>query len=707
MRKVSFWICYSSIISLLTSCNDATNNRFGRESGDVTTYSLRSKVTGTIKVNGETGPTSVEKGSVVKISWSSKQAKSCNFVYKNDDGRQVSIKKKNGKFDIKINKKKTFNLSCRDKDQATQKFELTVGLKGCTNKNAINYGAETSCVLSFEAYCKNKNVSNEIKKTVSSIKEIFQTKTCEDTVRAISNASDEIDLASNNITNVHPIAGMKPYLKSKGAASSISIDLSDNKIRNVKALAYLDAYINVRLENNPIGTSVEKTRNNCPKFKNANPSILRFCDTSYKKQKPNVIIIYTDDQAQEDIGAFGGKIGVETPNIDRLAKKGVKFSNFYAAAPICSPSRTALLTGKPPRIAEFNKNAGKNGPGLPLFNKTMAEYFKQAGYATHLVGKWHLGSIDKYRPTDRGFDSFYGHLSGCIDNYTYGNWRLGYKDVWFNRNPINENGTHFAELLMERAKRIVYKSRGPYFMYYAINQPHYPIQPLEHLVEKYKLRGSKDGDAHYNAFIETIDFMVGELLRDLEDSGTLENTIIIFQSDHGHSAESRNWDGIDEKKEASDVPYRINNPYSYSGAKSSLLEGGIKVPAIISWEKGLPANVNRDKFAVNIDWLPTLAELVGFSVDKDVEGKSLVENIKSNSKVHDIYFWEHAKSGWALRFGKWKLIKDAFDPYEKSTYDTYSLYNIEEDAAEANDLKAERPGILKMMLEKSKSYTDE
>ena len=427
--------------------------------------------------------------------------------------------------------------------------------------------------------------------------------------------------------------------------------------------------------------------------------------------KPNIIIIYTDDQSQEDISAFGNASGANTTNIDRLAKNGVKFDQFYSAAPICSASRAALMTGKTPDHAGFNSNAPKTGPGLPLRNKTMAEAFNELGYKSYIVGKWHLGETDGYKPTDRGFIKFSGHLSGCIDNYTHMfRWNGTHKDSWIDSELTDLEGKHFAKTLIEEARKVIYEEDNPFFLYYAINQPHYPIQPLGELRKKYDLDNSKDGDLHYKAFIETTDLMVGALLKDLEDTGKLDNTIIVFQSDHGHSPESRNWDGIDLEKEASGETFRSDKEYSYSGSKFTLLEGGIRVPAIISWPNHLPKNITRKEMAVNVDWLPTLTDLVGGISSENIDGKSLVPMIFKGEAVRKSYFWKHFRSGWAIREGEMKLIKYAFNPFSKRKYDTYSMFNVKKDPKETIDIKNDHKDLFEKLKAKgeklSRKYED-
>lgn len=419
---------------------------------------------------------------------------------------------------------------------------------------------------------------------------------------------------------------------------------------------------------------------------------------------PNVVIIYTDDQAQEDIGIYTTRESL-TPAIDEIAENGVRFQQFYTASPVCTPSRVALMTGKTPVRAGFNRNAPKNGRGLPLSNKTMANFFKDQGYTTALIGKWHLGENPEYHPNSRGFDYFYGHLSGVVDNYTHQfRWNQPHHhDLWENRRDLakdeahmakHQNGDeeHLAISLMNKAQQFIANAQKPFFLYYAINQPHYPIQPLEGTIPA---KGAGDtvaeqeADRHYQGFVKTIDHMVMSLRSDLEVMGKLDNTIMIFQSDHGHSAESRNWEGISHQNLQSNTLFRQNHPYRFRGTKFSHFEGGIRVPAIISWPSGLiPKNEVRNQMAVNTDWLPTLAALINKPLPSyycEGDCLSLMPIIESDTPTREHYFWHHYSQGWALREGTWKLLKKVIDPYVPVA-EEFFLVNLVGDPKERSNL---------------------
>ena len=332
-----------------------------------------------------------------------------------------------------------------------------------------------------------------------------------------------------------------------------------------------------------------------------------------KTDRPNVIIIYTDDQGTLDAGCYGAS-DLYTPNIDSLAKDGVRFSQFYGA-PVSSASRASLMTGQYTRHAGLADNAGYTG--LPLGKETIAERMHDSGYQTACIGKWHLGSLPEYAPNSRGFDYFWGFLGGCIDSYSHFFYWDGPNkhDLWENRREIYRPGRFFAGETLDRVRDFISDTDKdkPFFLYWAVNIPHYPLQPKEKWLEYYHDLPSPR--RMYAAFLSTFDEYLGELRTFLRASGLEEDTIIIFQSDNGHSTEIRTFG---------------SGGYcgDYRGAKFSLFEGGIRVPAIISWKGHFPENETRDGMAMNVDWFPTLVELCQLKTKgMDVDGKSLVPMI--------------------------------------------------------------------------------
>ncbi|MEQ8554547.1 MAG: sulfatase-like hydrolase/transferase [Cyclobacteriaceae bacterium] len=420
---------------------------------------------------------------------------------------------------------------------------------------------------------------------------------------------------------------------------------------------------------------------------------------THAADKPNVIIIYTDDQGTVDMNAFGAE-DLVTPNMDRIAKSGIRFTQFYAS-PICSPSRASLLTGKTPQRAGCPGNAGasiESMRGVPGSQYTMAEMFKDAGYRTAHIGKWHLGFQPDMLPNAQGFDYSFGHLVGCIDNYSHFYFWNGPNrhDLFRNGKEVYHNGEFFPDLMVEEATQFIEENKeAPFFMYFAMNMPHYPYQGDEKWLKYYEEKGVAYPRDLYAAFLSTQDDRIGMLLGKLDELGLTENTIIVLQSDNGHSTEERAHHGG-----GSAGPYR--------GAKQCVFEGGIRVPAAISWPAEIPGGQVRDQFAVNTDWLPTLADLCEIKLDrKELDGKSLVDLIddeKTKTKHKDGYCWAYNKM-WVARKGKWKLIGNPYDTSNRGYEFEEKLFlaNLEEDPGEQVNLADKYP---KVVAELEKQYAE-
>lgn len=408
------------------------------------------------------------------------------------------------------------------------------------------------------------------------------------------------------------------------------------------------------------------------------------------QQKPNVIIIYSDDQGAIDLNCYGSK-DLETPNIDRLAKNGTMFTQFYAS-PVCSPSRASLLTGLNPQRAGLPNNAAETnkGDGMPSDRFTMAEMFKSAGYKTAHIGKWHLGYQPEMSPNAQGFDYSFGHLAGCIDNYShYFYWSGPNKhDLYRNGKEVFYPGEYFPDLMVKEAGQFMEQSKkSPFFMYFAINMPHYPYQGDPKWLTYYQKKGLAYPRDLYAAFMSSLDDKIGELLKHLTKLGLIDNTIIIFQSDNGYSTEER-------------AHFGGGSAGIYRGAKACLFEGGIRVPSIISWAAKIPKNQVRNQFAVNTDWFPTLAEYCHITLPRnDLDGKSLVSvinNADAQTPHADGYCWAFRKS-WAARKGKWKLLSNPEDTSKKGVLteaDALFLVDLEADPSETKNLATAHPEVV-------------
>lgn len=421
---------------------------------------------------------------------------------------------------------------------------------------------------------------------------------------------------------------------------------------------------------------------------------LAFKFTLSAQQKPNVIVILSDDQGSIDMGAYGVK-DLLTPNLDRLAKAGLRFTQFYAGSAVCSPSRASLLTGRVPHRAGVPGNAGstKGGPhGLPPEEITMAEVFKEAGYATAHIGKWHLGYTTEKMPNAQGFDYSFGHMGGCIDNYSHFFYWQGPNrhDLHLNGEEVFGDGQYFPDLMVKEAQEFISRNHSnPFFIYFAINMPHYPYQGDASWLEYYRKEGVAYPRDLYNAFVSSLDARIGKLIDFLEAQGLRENTIIVFQSDHGHSTEER-------------AHFGGGNSGPYRGAKFSLFEGGIRVPALLSWPGKLPAGEVRDQMLCSIDWLPTLADLCGIDYNQEIlDGRSFKEVIyqKETSSPHANLHWQ-MNQRWAVRKGKWKLLYDPNDTSNgrdipKNTEENiWYLVDLETDIGEKKNLVKQYPEIV-------------
>jgi arylsulfatase A len=429
-------------------------------------------------------------------------------------------------------------------------------------------------------------------------------------------------------------------------------------------------------------------------------------NNSKPAEKPNVILIYTDDQGTLDLGVYGAK-DLVTPNMDRLAHSGTRFTQFYASSPVCSPSRASVLTGRYPQRAGLTGNAGNlyGWGGMPGSQYTLAELFKAGGYKTGHIGKWHLGYSPETMPNQQGFDYSFGFMGGCIDSYSHYYFWGGpnQHDLWRNGVEIWEPGKYFPDLMVDEAGKFMEENKkNPFFIYFAINMPHYPLQGETKWIEYYKNKGMPMPRRMYAASVSTMDDKIGALLKKLDQLGLTKNTIIIFQDDQGHSKEDRTFGGGGWAG-----PYR--------GSKESLFEAGIRVPAFISWPGHIPVDAVRNQFATNLDWFPTLAEYCHIPMpDRKIDGQSIAKVIASPTAVspHPDFFWQclgtKENPQWAVRDGDWKLLHNPLQskPTEQDA-DHYMLIDMKTDSAEMINLSAQHPEIVQRLRKKYDEWIKE
>lgn len=402
--------------------------------------------------------------------------------------------------------------------------------------------------------------------------------------------------------------------------------------------------------------------------------------------KPNILVILADDLGRAEYSAFGTK-DIRTPHIDRLAREGMTFQNFYANSCVCSPTRAALLTGCYPdrvgvpgviREEEPANSWGYLSPSATL----LPQVLKKAGYHSGIVGKWHLGISSPNTPIERGFDHFQGFLGDMMDDY-WTHLRHGQNFVRRNREAIEPKG-HATDLFTTWAcdyLRECAAAKQPFFLYLAYNAPHDPIQPPPEWLEKVRKResGIDDKRARLVALIEHLDDGIGQVLKTLDDLKVAENTLVLFTSDNGGLLTSG----------ANNGPWRSGKTHMY--------EGGIRVPAIARWPGKIQPGSATDRIALSMDLFATSCEAAGVASPADIDGVSFLPTLLGQSQPdtqRSLYFVRReggllycGKTIEAFVSGDWKLVLDSpFAPLE--------LYNLKRDPMETTDLAAKEKKVV-------------
>jgi arylsulfatase A-like enzyme len=420
---------------------------------------------------------------------------------------------------------------------------------------------------------------------------------------------------------------------------------------------------------------------------------------------PNFIVIFTDDQGYEDIGCFGSP-KIKTPNLDKLAAEGRKFTSFYSANSVCSPSRAALMTGcYPTRVSVPGVLFPRHKEGLNPDEITIAELLKTKGYATSCIGKWHIGHKPKFLPTRQGFDSYYGipysndmtidpeaKLAADInlrEGFTID--RIKNEKPKKNLVPLMRNEevveypcdqTTLTKRYTEEAVKFIEKNENkPFFLYLPHTMPHIPLFASKNFKGK-----SERGP--YGDTIEEIDWSVGEIMKTLRENNLDENTLVIYTSDNGP------W----KLKEG-----RGGSAYPLRGYKFQTYEGGMRVPCIMSWKGKIPSGTVCDEIGATIDLLPTFANLAGAKIpdDRIIDGKNIWPIISGKEGAlspHDIYYYYKGNRLESARQGKWKIRRSG----KKSQ--SVELYNLEDDISESENLSTKNPEIIELMLKKMDKF---
>ncbi|WP_262247355.1 arylsulfatase [Parapedobacter soli] len=484
------------------------------------------------------------------------------------------------------------------------------------------------------------------------------------------------------------------------------------------------------------------------------------CNPSFAQQgpadRPNIVIILADDMGYSDVGCYGGEI--HTPNIDKLAEEGLRFRSFYNAGRCC-PTRASLLTGQYPHDAGMGHmvtyadepiTPGPYQGFLRTDQPTIAEMLREAGYSTYMAGKWHVGERPQHWPRKRGFDRYFGLISGASSYYEIVDEKrrrvmVSDDDPW----TPPADGFYMTNAFTDSARSFInqhYTDRNtagrPFLLYLAYTAPHWPLHAPDSVVTKYETLYLQGWDAiHrsrfdrmeamevidrryvlpqrpttipewdsvddkkqwarkmavYAAMVEVMDENIGKLIRQLEEEGALDNTLIIFLSDNGACAESV------ERRGLNDTTKQIGEPGSYTAYeapwayasntpfrkyKKYMHEGGIVTPSIWHWPKGIeqPGRFTN-RVGHIIDLMPTLLEAAGVNEDGNSPGTSLVPLLQGKEPrgAHErIIYWEH-EGNVALRAGDWKLVKDKEDPL-------WALYNLADDPGESVDLSGPHAG---------------
>ena len=402
---------------------------------------------------------------------------------------------------------------------------------------------------------------------------------------------------------------------------------------------------------------------------------------------PNIVVILADDLGYADLGCQGSK-EVPTPNIDSLARNGVRCTAGYVSAPQCCPSRAGLITGRYQNRFGFEYNFSvEPNVGLPLQERTIADYLKATGYVTGMIGKWHLGPSEDRRPYHRGFMETLWNPNGGI---LFPDKKTGFlANVFRNQEPAQISEYSTDAFAKEAAEFIVRHQQQPFFLYLAFVPPHWPMEAKPDKMERFK----HVADLHrrtYLGMMSSLDDGVGIVLEALRKNGLEEKTLVFFLSDNGGPTGS--------PRPNPEAPFQYGQNTSLNapcrGVKGDLLEGGIRIPFLVQWKGRLPAGKLYDQPVISLDILPTALAVAGCEVraEMKLDGVNLLPYLEGSKTgtPHETLLWrfnfppsQPDRYRWAIRQGDWKLVKNDVEPI--------SLYNLAEDISESNNLSAKFP----------------
>jgi arylsulfatase A-like enzyme len=400
--------------------------------------------------------------------------------------------------------------------------------------------------------------------------------------------------------------------------------------------------------------------------------------------RPNIVFILADDLGYADLSCYG-RPDFKTPNIDRLATEGVRFTQAYANSAVCSATRTALITGRYQYRLSVGLEEPLPGPsvhvGLPTAHPTLPSLLKKTGYGTTLIGKWHLGWLPDYGPLQSGYEHFYGFRGGALDYFTHkpGTGSGVEEDLWDQDAPVHQAG-YLTELLGDRAVSVIEgygREQRPFFLSLHFNAPHWPWEGPDDEAESKRISSLRDYDGGsqktYARMVEAMDRQVGRVVNALAAAQLAENTIVIFTSDNGGE--------------------RFADTWPFTGKKSELLEGGLRIPAIVRWPGHVrPGKVN-DQVMMTMDWLPTLLEVAGTQPDGGFpsDGMSLLSSLVGDAPPvpRRLYWRFHANAQRAMRDGDMKWLK-----IRENTF----LFNVVSDPLERANLKERQPEVYQRLV---------
>ncbi len=438
-----------------------------------------------------------------------------------------------------------------------------------------------------------------------------------------------------------------------------------------------------------------------------------------RSDKPNVIVIITDDQGWADIGY--NNPNVYTPNLDRLAATGITFKKHYVM-PQCTPTRVAVMTGRYPGRFGGAALQASNAPAFPKGTPTLAGMFQEKGYETFLCGKWHLGSSVEHGPNHFGFDESYGSLAGAVGMYNHQYRKGKFGETWHRNHKLikdHENGVHATDLVSQEAVKFIKKERSkPFFLYLAFHAVHTPLdergpfidQPTQldpknpkRWLNEDKIKWFNDPDGKIQkekdpekrlllAAAYHLDHAVGEVVEALDESDQRKDTLILFSSDNGPQG---SWPGNAYPDDLRLTDF--NQPLPMRGKKLDVWEGGIHVPGFANWLGKIPAKSVEDPVHI-IDWYPTLAKMINYEskekIDWDGQDISILFFTDQSLAERDLYWtWSSRTNRWALRRGDWKIVK--YGVGEPQSEKAWKLFNLKEDPKEKTDLAAKHPKKVK------------